>query len=84
MARSDTARVARGTHEAVFELDNVAVRDPLENRDFRLEVLEQFRRELASNDRFDRDCGAIILFQRQGDPVRVSKRVRDGRVDKGN
>jgi len=48
-------------HQAVLELDNVAVGDPLEDRDLRLEVLEQLGSKLAPDDRFDGHRCARVL-----------------------
>lgn len=56
----------RPTHKAVLELDDVAVGDALQDRDLRLEVLEQLGRELAPDDGLDRDGGLSVLFRRAG------------------
>jgi hypothetical protein len=53
------------THEAVLELNNVAMGDTLEDRDLRLEVLQQLRRELAPNHRLDSDAVLRVLRPRQ-------------------
>jgi hypothetical protein len=49
------------TDQAVFELDDVAVGDALENRDFGLEVLEELAGQLAPDDRLDRHGSVRIL-----------------------
>lgn len=51
----------RTTYQAVFELDNVAVSDPLEDGDLGLEVLEQLGGELAPDDRLDGYRSVCIL-----------------------
>lgn len=50
------------TYQTIFELDNVAMSDSLEDGDLRLEVLEQLCRELAPDDRLDRYRCMCVLY----------------------
>jgi len=44
-----------GTHDTVLEFDDMSMTDSLEDTDLTFEVLEQFRRQLVTRDRFDSD-----------------------------
>ena len=52
----------RETDQAILEFDNVVVDDPLQDRDFAFEVLEQLGGELAAYDGLDGDGRVRILF----------------------
>lgn len=44
-----------GTHDTVLEFDDMSMTDSLEDTDLTFEILEQFRRQLVTRDRFDSD-----------------------------
>ena len=44
-----------GTHDTVLEFDDMSMTDSLEDTNLTFEILEQFRRQLVTRDRFDSD-----------------------------
>lgn len=49
------------THEAIPQLNNVVVHDPLQNRNLALQILEELGGELAADDRLDCDWSVRVL-----------------------